>query len=126
MIGRALASVARDFSPRIAPIHMRMMALMRLSFMMSQRRIMRIIISTWSPKRATMTGWMKMSQAREAAGPAYIIAHNRRMPLMNITTPKTLKPWHSSSVILRSPSMDLIMERIMRIRRLVLNLTAAM
>jgi hypothetical protein len=45
---------------------------------------------------------------------------------MKITTPKTLKLSHSSLVILRSPSMALIMGRIMRIRRLALNLTAVM
>jgi len=45
---------------------------------------MRIIITIWILKRETMTGWMKTSLMREAAGPAYIIALSRRTRLMKI------------------------------------------
>ena len=126
MIGRAHVLVEIDFSLSIAPVLTRMMSLTMLSFMMSLRIIIRIIISIWIPKRENMTGWTKTSLVRAAAGPAFIIALSRRTRLMKITTPKILKPSHSSLVILRSPSMGLIMEHNMRILRLVLNLTVVM
>ena len=96
MIDIAHVSEVRDFSPRAALIHTKMITLTRQTFMMSQRSFMQIIITIWIPKRETMTGWMKMFLARGAAGPAYIIDLSRRTHLMKITTPKTLKPSHSS------------------------------
>ena len=56
MIGRAHVLVARDFLPRIAPVHTRMMFSTILSLMTSQRIIIRIIINIWSRKRENMTG----------------------------------------------------------------------